>query len=146
KANDFSDFPLAFVVTSEQIWSQLLPQMLPRLPASSVNCSVHRRPAAAFLVLLPGAARTRIVPPDLGGTPFRLTSGGSARVCSPARPEILVGSQQSRRHPSNDLLPLLRADRLGTHFRVCVVLVVEHEYGNQASALILVVDKLKPAV
>ena len=31
KTNDFSDFPHAFVVTSEQIWSQLLPQMLPKI-------------------------------------------------------------------------------------------------------------------
>jgi len=61
KTNDFSDFPLAFVVTSKQIWAQLLPQMLPKLPASTVNCSVHRRPAAALLVFLPRAARAEFV-------------------------------------------------------------------------------------
>jgi hypothetical protein len=33
---------------------------------SRAEWSVHGRPAAAFLVLLLGAARARIIPPDLG--------------------------------------------------------------------------------
>src|ERR1035438_10502909 len=36
------------------------------LPPFRLGRSVHRRPAAALLVLLRGAARARIVTPDLG--------------------------------------------------------------------------------
>src|SRR5208282_1805082 len=109
------------------------------------GASVHRRPAAAPLVFLPGTTRAQIIPPDLESIAPWFTPVGTGTDL-PLRPEVPIRLQQPRRHPSNDLLPLLRADRLGTHFRVCVVLVVEHEYGNHASALLLVVDKLKPAV
>lgn len=69
KTNDFSDFPLAFVVTSRQIWAQLLPQVLPRLTHNlthnlgggmfvchELSCcpfSVHRRPAHPFTTARP---------------------------------------------------------------------------------------------
>jgi GNAT superfamily N-acetyltransferase len=44
----------------------------------------------------------------------------------------------------DDFFALLRADRLRAHLRVFVVLVVEDEHRNHASAVLLVVDKLGP--
>ncbi len=62
------------------------------------------------------------------------------------RPEIAIRPQQPSRHVHDDLLALLRADRLGAHLGVFVVLVAEHHHRDQASAVLLVVDKLRPAV
>src|ERR1019366_9204289 len=107
--------------------------------------SVHRRPAAAFLVFLPRAAGTRIVPPDFGNI-----APGLTRVCTrtdlPMLPEIAMRPQQSSRHVHDDFFALLWADRLGAHLRVFIVLVMEHHHRNQAAAVLLVVDKLSPAV
>jgi len=39
----------------------------PKAGAAATGRSIQTHPAAAFLVLLPRAARARVVPPDLGG-------------------------------------------------------------------------------
>src|ERR1035437_7668973 len=107
--------------------------------------SVHRRPAAATLVLLPGAARARIVPPALGSAaPWHRRGGPGTDL--PMRPEIAIRPQQPSRHVHDDFFALLWADRLGAHLRVFVMLVEEHHHRDQASAVLLVVDKLRPAV
>src|ERR1035437_6692261 len=108
--------------------------------------SVHARPAATPLVLLPRATRTRIVPPDLGSIAPWLGREGRACIGLPMRPEILIPPQQPSRHVHDDFFALLRADRLGTHLRVLVVLVAEHHHRDQASAVLVVVDKVSPAV
>ena len=54
--------------------------------------SVQRRPAAALLVLLPGAARARVVPPELGSNSPRFTSVGT-RADLPMLPEIPIRTQ-----------------------------------------------------
>src|ERR1035441_9846749 len=84
--------------------------------AAATGRSVHRRPAAAPLVLLSRAAGARIVPPDLGSIAPWFT-----RVCTrtdlPMRPEIAVRPQQPSRHVHDDFFALLGADRLGGHLR-----------------------------
>src|SRR5450759_2495394 len=107
--------------------------------------SVHGRPAAAAFVFLTGAAGTRGVPANLGTAPARFRSV-STETDLPMRPEIAVRPQQPSRHVHDDFFALLWADRLSAHLRVFVVLVVEHEHRNHASAALLVVDKLSPAV
>src|SRR5437870_817860 len=61
-------------------------------------------------------------------------------------PKILVSPRDPRRHVHDHIFSLFWADRLGAHLWVCVVLVVEHHHRDQASAVLLVVDKLRPAV
>src|ERR1017187_8044689 len=107
--------------------------------------SVHGRPTAALLVLLPGAARTRIVSPDLGSIAPSFTRVGTGTDL-PMRPEIPIRSQESSRHVHDDFFALFWADRLGAHLRVFVVLVAEHHHRNQGSAVLLVVEQLCPAV
>src|ERR1035437_4560207 len=107
--------------------------------------SVHSRPTAAPLVFLARAARARLVPPDLGSVAPRLTRVRT-RTDLPMLPEIPIRPQQPSRHVHDDFFALLWADRLGAHLRVFVVLIVEHEYRNHASAVLLVVDQLCPAV
>jgi len=86
KTNDFSDFPLAFVVTSKQIWSQLLPQMLPKLPASHANA----RP---------------LPPPDSVEPRLRVGSAPVSSLCNQSGGHVLVEV-----HPLSALLgrPKLR--------------------------------------
>ncbi len=72
--------------------------------------SVHRRPAAAFLVLLPGAARARVVPPDLGSVAPWFARAGT-RTDLPMRPKIPIRPQESRRHMHDDFFALLWAAR-----------------------------------
>src|SRR5450759_1856558 len=69
--------------------------------------SVHGRRAAALLVLLPGAARTRVVPPDLGSIAPWLARVGT-RVDLSMRPEIAIRTQQSSRHVHDEQQPSRR--------------------------------------
>src|ERR1019366_1217489 len=98
--------------------------------------SVHGRPAAALLVLLPGAARARIIPPGLGNIAPRLARVGIGTGL-PMLPEVPIRPQQSSRHVHDDFFALLWADRFGPHLRVFVVLVAERHHGDQASAVLL---------
>ena len=107
--------------------------------------SIHRRPAAALLVLLPRAARTRLVPSNLGsGAPWFTCH--STRPLLPLFPEVLICLQQTSCHVNDHFFALLRADRLGAHLRVFAMLVMEHEYGNHAAAVLLIIDQLSPTV
>src|ERR1035437_10792637 len=99
--------------------------------------SVHSRPTAAPLVFLARAARARTIPPALGNIAPWFTPVGT-RTALPLRPEIAIRSQQPSRHVHDDFFAL-RADRLGAHLRVFVVLVAEHHHRDQASAVLLVV-------
>src|ERR1039458_10471630 len=63
----------------------------------STGRSVHRRPAAAFLILLPGAAGTQVIPPDLGRIAPWFTRAGTWTDLT-MLPEILVSAQQPSRH------------------------------------------------
>jgi len=80
--------------------------------STSSRDSVHRRPAAAPLVLLPGAARARIVPPDLGSGAPRFRSI-STRPVLRLVPEVPICLQQPSRHVSLDVFPLVGTDRHG---------------------------------
>src|SRR5208282_5060828 len=105
--------------------------------------SVHPRPAAALLVFLAGAPPARLLPPDLGcAAPWRAPVGSGLDL--PMLPEIAIRPQQPRRHAHDDFFALFRADRLGAHLRVFVVLVAEHHHRDQASAVLVVVDELRP--
>jgi hypothetical protein len=53
----------------------------------------------------------------------------------PMRPEIAIRPQQPSRHVHDDFFALLRADRLGAHLWVFVMLVTEHHHRDQASAV-----------
>jgi hypothetical protein len=100
---------------------------------------------AALLVFLPRAARARGVPPDFGsGAPWLRRAG--TRFGLPMVPEIPICLQQPSRHVHDHIFPLLRADRLGAHLRVFVVLVAEHHHRDKAAAALLVVDQLSPAI
>ncbi len=110
--------------------SALLVRIFPLLTkggADSLAGSVHRRPTAAFLVFLSRAAGARIVPPDLRSAVPWLTPVGTC-TDPPLRPEVPIRLQQPSRHVSLDVFPLLRADRLGTHFRVFILLVEKHHH------------------
>jgi hypothetical protein len=61
-------------------------------------------------------------------------------------PKIPISWHESSRHVHNDFFALLWADRARARLRVLVVLVVEHHHRDQASAVLLVVDQLCPAV
>ena len=65
--------------------------------------SVHRRPAAAPLVLLAGAAGAHFVPTDLGGS----ASWFAALATEPNLPsltKILVSAQEPSRHVRDDFI------------------------------------------
>src|SRR5713226_7764976 len=106
--------------------------------------SVYGRPATAALVFFPGAARARIVPTDLGSA-TKLTRVDT-RVDRSMRPEIPISCHEPSRHVQDDFFVLLWAHRLGAHLRVFIVLVAEHHHRDQASAVLLVVDKLGPTI
>ena len=61
-------------------------------------------------------------------------------------PETLIRPQKPSRHLHEDFFALLRADRLGAHFRVWVELVAEHHHRDQAPSVLLIVNQLCPAV
>src|ERR1039457_6681228 len=82
--------------------------------------SVHRRPAAALFVLLPGAAGAHFIPPHFGSGAPGLRCA-STRPGLPTLPEILICLQQPSRHVHDDFFALLRCNRLGAHLRVFVV-------------------------
>jgi hypothetical protein len=46
----------------------------------------------------------------------------------------------------DDFLALLRADRLRTHLRVFIMLVVERHHRDHASAVLLIIEQLSPTV
>jgi hypothetical protein len=60
-------------------------------------------------------------------------------------PEIPISPHGSRRHVRDDFFALLWAHGLGAHLRLFVVLMVEHHHGDQASAVLVVVDKAQPS-
>jgi hypothetical protein len=55
--------------------------------------------------------------------------------------EIPLRCHEPSRHVHDNFFALLWADRLGTHLRVFVVLVVEHHHWDQAPAVLFIVDR-----
>src|ERR1019366_4733010 len=105
--------------------------------------SVHRRPAATLLVFLAGAARARVVPPNLGRVAPSRTCV-DAQIGFPLLSEIPIRPQKPCRHVSDQFFTLFCADRLGAHLRVFVMFVEEHHHRDSASAVLLVIHKLRP--
>src|SRR5215472_17046696 len=121
-------------------------RFLPAFPQGIDLASVHGRPAAALLVFLPRSARTRFVAPDLGSRSPGWRRKFGVGVSFLLFPEIPIRSHKPRRHVHDDVFALLRRDRLGAHLRVFIVLVVQSHHRDHASAVLLVVDKIGPAV
>ena len=76
----------------------------------------HRRPAAAFLELLAGAAGSHFIPPDLGSGVLWFACEGTGTDL-PMRLKILVSAQVPSRHVRDDFIAVLRCNRLGAHLR-----------------------------
>src|ERR1035441_1480740 len=85
-----------------------------RTVTTATGRSVHRRPATAPLVLLAGAARARVVPPDVGSIAPWFTAAGTG-LDLPMPPEIPISCHEPSRHVHNDFFALLCADRLRAH-------------------------------
>jgi hypothetical protein len=69
-----------------------------------------------------------------------------AKIGFPLLPEILVRIHQPCCHQSDDLLALVRRNRVGSHLWVFIMLVIKSHHRDQRAAIFLIVDKLTPAL
>ena len=61
-------------------------------------------------------------------------------------PEIPICSNKPDPHVHNEVLALLRGNRLWTHLGVFIVLMAEHHHWDQTSAVLFVINQSSPAV
>ena len=64
----------------------------------------------------------------------------------PVLPEVQICRYQPSRHSLGYFFTLLGTDRFGAHGRIFVVLVVEHQHRNHASAVVVIGQQLGPTI